>query len=91
MISKEQKYKRKKEEKLIWVDVVLFYRTINKQNKTVPQLARNLGIGVSTLYRKINSETCFQLDEIRLLKQELELTEEEAYRIFIAGYLQQGA
>ena len=89
--SKKMNPEKQKPERRSWIDFVLFYQTLNKRQKTVPQLARKLNIAVSTLYRKINGESHFQLDEIAILKQELELTEEEAYRIFILGYLQQSA
>lgn len=50
-------------------------------------IAQELGINVTTVYRKINGESDFTLSELRKLKNMLKLSKEDVDRIFFGELL----
>ena len=50
-------------------------------------MAKNLGINLATLYRKINGESDFTLSELKQLKKMLGLSKEDVDRIFFDDIL----
>ena len=62
----------------------LFNYYIARANKTKGAVASHLGINEATLYRKSTGASEFTRDEIQKLKEFLDLTDEEAMRVFFA-------
>ena len=62
----------------------LFNYHIAKANQTKASVAAHLGINEVTLYRKSTGASEFTRDEIQKLKEFLNLTDEEAMRVFFA-------
>lgn len=51
---------------------------------SMEEIAKNLGINVATLYRKLNSKSDFTRAEIQALRGLLEITAQEVEDIFFA-------
>lgn len=49
---------------------------------TKEEIAKNLGINIATVYRKINGESDFTLSELRELKKIFGLSKDDVDRIF---------
>ena len=56
--------------------------TIARTGKTYRSLAKSLKISEQALYNKLNGESDFKASEIRILREELNLTSEEIDFIF---------
>lgn len=74
-----------------WVDAVRFYRKLDELDLSVNKLAKLTGIAASTLYKKLEMKSQFKLSEIYVLREAMQLSPEEAYWIFFAGYVQKAA
>ena len=55
------------------------------QGKTFEDLAKSLGINLSTFYRKLSGESDFTRNEIKIVRSELGLSIEDVDRIFFAA------
>lgn len=53
--------------------------------KTFEDLAKSLGINLSTFYRKLSGESDFTRNEIQIVRSELGLSIEDVDRIFFAA------
>jgi hypothetical protein len=68
-------------------DKNLFKFHVNKSNVTMESIANKIGINAATLYRKINGESDFTRGEIQIIRMLLNLTADEADRIFFTEEL----
>lgn len=73
------------------VNLSLFYDKLRALDMGLNALARAAEISVASMYRKMKGETQFQLEEVKRMARVMQLTEEETYLIFIAGYLNDAA
>ena len=64
--------------------VNLFKAKLAELSKTVPEVARVIGVNETTLYRKMNGSSDFNRNEIQLIRYALDLTDEEMKNIFFA-------
>ena len=62
----------------------LFRAKLAELNKTVPEIARVIGVNQATLHRKMNGTSDFTRNEIQLMRYALSLTDEEMKNIFFA-------
>lgn len=56
---------------------------LKKSHVSKKELAKVLGINYSTLYRKMNNFDSFLIGEVSLIRRKLNLTDEEAIKIFL--------
>jgi hypothetical protein len=68
-------------------DKNLFKFHVNKSNVTMESIANKIGINATTLYRKVNGESDFTRGEIQIIRMQLNLTADEADRIFFTEKL----
>lgn len=68
-------------------DKNLFKFHVNKSNVTMEAIANKIGINATTLYRKVNGESDFTRGEIQIIRMQLNLTADEADRIFFTEKL----
>lgn len=58
-----------------------------RAGKSVEDVARELGVAPTTLYRKLDGKSDFGLNELKLIKNSLNLDDEAVKRIFFADEL----
>ena len=63
-------------------DKAKFKYFLNVNSLTMKELAERININQSTLYRKIGNNGDFSREEIGRIKKELNLSDEEAMKIF---------
>lgn len=61
-----------------------FKYSVMVKGKNLKQIASMLNINNVTLWRKMNGESEFSREEIQVIKDALELTQNEAFEIFFA-------
>lgn len=67
--------------------VNLFKAKLAEKCVTLHEIASVMGCNDATLYRKMQGQSDFTRNEIQLIKQKLELTNEEVEHIFFATEL----
>ena len=66
------------------VNVAKLKGKIVERDITQEELAKNIGITISTFYRKMKQNGNFSIKEVNLIVSSLNLTKDEAINIFFA-------
>lgn len=66
------------------IRVNLLKDALDKKNKTIDDLAKLLNISKQSLYFRLNEKVLFKINEVRLIKKELELDNDTFNSIFLS-------
>ena len=66
------------------IRVNLLKDALDKKNKTIDDLAKLLDISKQSLYFRLNEKVLFKINEVRLIKKELELDNDTFNSIFLS-------
>jgi len=59
----------------------------SEHNKSFEDLARAIGVNLSTFYRKLSGESDFSRNEIQIIRDQLHLSSEDVDKIFFTPAL----
>ena len=66
------------------IRVNLLKDALDKKNKTIDDLAKLLNISKQSLYFRLNEKVLFKINEVRLIKKELEWDNDTFNSIFLS-------
>ncbi len=66
------------------IRVNLLKDALDKKDKTIDDLAKLLNISKQSLYFRLNEKVLFKINEVRLIKKELELDNDTFNSIFLS-------
>lgn len=58
-----------------------------RRGMSIPSLAAQIGISKKRMYSRLHGRTSFKQNEILLIRDRLDLTDDEVIRIFFSNYV----